>query len=95
MSCTDAILVNDDGTRSTYVGPSLPDHLPSHVLEGLVRRRLIALGGTCPCGAVMVIPNRADRRAARKLGTALSVPIEHEDDCPAICDELLDGRWSL
>jgi len=94
MSRTDAVLVDRDGRITDYIGPVLAEHLPPVVLEGLARRRLTALGQTCPCGATMVVPNRAARRAARRGGIAvLTVPVEHEDDCPAVCAELLDGRW--
>jgi hypothetical protein len=94
MSRTDAVLVDQDGRITDYIGPVLSEHLPPVVLEGLARRRLTALGQTCPCGARMAIPNRAARRAARRGGVAvLTVPVEHENDCPDVCPELLDGRW--
>lgn len=94
MSRTDAVLVDRDGRITDYIGPALAEDLPAVVLEGLARRRLTALGQTCPCGARFVIPNRAARRAAHKRGSVgLSVPAEHEPDCAAVCAELMDGRW--
>jgi hypothetical protein len=91
MSTTDAVLVGvADGERTVYVGPELDDNLPPVVLEGLTRRRLVGLGQPCPqpCGARMVVPNRAERRAARKAGPVLHVQIEHHPDCAAVSDEL-------
>ncbi len=94
MSRTDAVLLDSDGRPAIYLGPELREGLPALVLEGLARRRLVALGDACPCGARMVVPNRAARRAARRDGVAvLTVPIEHENDCPAVTPALLDGRW--
>jgi hypothetical protein len=93
VSVTDLLLLDDDGRRTGYLGPELSEDLPPHVLEGLTRRRLVSLGEPCPCGARLVIPNRAARRAATRARRVLHVEIEHEDDCPAICLELLHGRW--
>lgn len=98
MSTSDAVLVGTlDGERTLYVGPELEEGLPPVVLDGLTRRRLVSLGHSCPapCGARLVMPNRAQRRAARSRGTVLHVDVEHEDDCPAIAPELeahLRGR---
>lgn len=85
---TDAVLVDDDGNRTAYVGPELVEDLPPVVLEGLTRRRLVGIGQSCPCGARMVVPNREARRAARKASVLLPVTVEHEDDCAAIAPEL-------
>jgi len=96
MSRTDAVLVDRDGRITDYIGPALAESLPPVVLEGLARRRLTALGQTCPCGARMAILNRAARRAARRGGVAvLTVPVEHEPDCPAVSADLEVhvGRW--
>jgi hypothetical protein len=95
MSRTDAVLVDRDGHRTLYVGPDLCEDLPPVVLEGLARRRLVAVGQGCPCGARMQVPNRAARRAAARSGRpVLEVSVEHEPDCPAVCTELLTGRWT-
>lgn len=90
MSATDMLLLDDDGQPTAYLGPELHENLPPHVLDGLVRRRLVALGQPCPCGARLVIPNRAARRAAHRKGQGpvTRVQVEHEDDCPAVCPEL-------
>lgn len=94
MSRTDAVLVDADGRRSAYVGPGLDDTLPPLVLEGLTRRRLVALGQSCPCGASMAVPNRQQRRAAHRRGPVLVVQVEHDPACPAVCPELLnESRW--
>lgn len=86
MSTSDAVLVGIvDGERVAYVGPQLHETYPPLLLEGLVRRRLVATTGVCPCGARMVVPNRAARRAAARTGQAvMHVRVEHEDDCPAV-----------
>lgn len=91
MSATDMLLFDDDGKPTLYLGPELSENLPPTVLEGLARRRLVALGQPCPCGARLVIPNRAARRAAQQKGHApvRRVQVAHEDDCPAVCPELL------
>jgi hypothetical protein len=61
---------------------SIPDDAPDAVREGMVRRRLVAMGRTCPCGARVVGPNRATRRANR--GVSLQrVLCVHDDACPA------------
>lgn len=92
MSTSDALLLDAHGERTLYIGPSLCEGLPAEVLEGLARRRLVALGQPCPepCGARLTIPNRAARRAAVRAGRVLSVAVEHEDDCPAL-DPRIDG----
>lgn len=91
MSATDLLILDDDGQPSLYLGPELSEHLPPHVLDGLTRRRLVALGQPCPCGAQLVLPNRAARRAAQQKGhpPVTRVQVAHEDDCPAVCTELL------
>lgn len=94
MSVTDAVLIGEaGGERLLYVGPELDESQPADVLEGLVRRRLVGLGQPCPCGAVLVVPNRAVRRAAVRAGQVLSVTVEHEGDCPAVDERLQRGAW--
>ena len=75
--------------RVAYVLPVVPESAPAEAREGLARRRVVAHTGQCPCGARMVLPNRADRRASRRSGTVRHVTVEHEDDCPARDDRLL------
>ena len=84
MSASDLILFDLDGERSLYVGPPLLEGLPAPLLEGLARRRMVATGEGCPCGARLVVPNRAARRKAARAGRALEVDVRHEDGCPAI-----------
>ncbi len=85
MSVTDAVLIGVSGDRLLYAGLALREDLPTRVLEGLVRRRLVATAGQCPCGARLIVPSRAARRAAQRSRTpVLRVAVEHEDDCPAL-----------
>ena len=91
MSTSDAVLVGTlHGERALYVGPDLEEGLPAVVLDGLARRRMVGLGQPCPppCGARLVMPNRAQRRAAGHAGLVLRVAVEHEDTCPAIAPEI-------
>jgi hypothetical protein len=68
----------------------IPDDAPGDVREGLARRNLVNTGGTCPCGAVLRVPNRAARRAGAAYAQAV-----HEDDCPATDDNIRPAlrRW--
>jgi hypothetical protein len=43
----------------------------------------------CPCGAGLVLPNRAERRTAKQSGRLVQMRTEHKDDCPATDDVLL------
>lgn len=99
MTGSDAVVIDDYGRRSLYVGPQVPEAAPPVVREGLVRRRLVALGQPCPCGAVLAVPNRAARREARRAGRALHVNVEHEADCaaisPVVDGYLTAGGWAL
>lgn len=45
--------------------------------EGAVRRRLVALTGHCPCGAVLDLSDI-------EPGTLTTVRVVHEPDCPAV-----------
>jgi hypothetical protein len=100
-SNTDLLLIDDTGRPYLYAGPELRDDLPPDILEGLTRRRLVALGHDCPCGARLVLPSRAERRAAAKRKPNSPpmhrVRVEHEDDCPALhpdIDAAARGRAS-
>jgi hypothetical protein len=101
-------LVNDrEGMRTLAVLPTIAEDLPEQIREGLARRRLLAAGQPCPCGARPTTFNRAMRRAieARRRkglpGPVIHVTIEHEDDCPATDENLaevaaehgVDLRW--
>jgi hypothetical protein len=68
------------GLKTLVVLLPVPDDAPAEIREGLARRNIVNRGGTCPCGAVATVPNRAERR---RRGGVVSVQILHEDDCPA------------
>ena len=72
---------------TVYVLPGIPDGAPYAIREGIARRRLTALEGRCPCGAVAVIDAQP--------GTVGSFTVEHEDRCPAITETLTKAirRW--
>jgi len=91
-----AALVDDaDGQLVGFVLPEIPEDAPHEVREGLARRRIAALEGRCPCGAVVVLPNREQRRRAARTRVSLRIVVEHEGGCPAIERELLEAirRW--
>lgn len=73
------IITLPDGVRAGVVSVVPPEDAPPAVREGFARRAMVNGGGVCPCGARMVIPNRAERRRGR---TTRAVTV-HEDDCPA------------
>lgn len=85
----DAILGQVDGDRTLFMLPAIADDAPPLVREGLARRRLVMLTGQCPCGANLVMPNRAQRRAAQRRREPVRVAVAHERDCPAVDDVLL------
>ncbi len=76
------------GVRTVFVLTVIPDAAPYSVREGIARRRITTLTGTCPCGAVM---NIGDLQA----GEITDVDTEHEDGCPAITTILAKAvrRW--
>ncbi len=78
-----------DGTRALILESVIPDAAPQQVREGLARRAIVNRGGTCPCGARMVLPSRAERRHARKTGRPMHAVVEHEDCCPATDDAMI------
>lgn len=84
-----------NGERIGYVLADPPEDGPADVREGIARRNIVATGGVCPCGARMVLPNRAERRRHARLGRTIDVNVEHEAGCPAITDLLLAAlaRW--
>lgn len=68
-----------------------PDDAPEDVIEGFLRRATVTVVGECPCGAVRLLPTRAERRLAKHKGQS-GIPIlgvEHEADCPAGNDVLM------
>jgi hypothetical protein len=91
---TDFIKSKVDGLTALAVVPTIDERLPPEIREGIARRRLMATGQACPCGARPIQLSRATRRRieARKRkglpGEVINVVIEHEDDCPATNDAL-------
>lgn len=76
------------GIRTAFVVPKIPDAAPFAVREGIARRRITAMTGQCPCGAVMDV---GDLQA----GAVTNVAVEHERGCPAITSRLAKAvrRW--
>jgi hypothetical protein len=72
------------GERVLILETEIPDNAPAEIKEGLTRRAVVNAGGTCPCGARMVLPDRAARRRAARRGHAIQVTVPHEPDCPAL-----------
>lgn len=64
--------------RPLVISAEIPDDAPPRVKEGMMRRRLVAATGRCPCGAT--IPSDV------KLvpGTVTVARVEHAATCPAI-----------
>lgn len=90
----DAIPGTFDGQPSIVLVPALDDDSAALIKEGLARRRLVASGQACPCGARIPRLNRQQRRAeASRRRKGLPVPmtylaVRHEDDCPAVLPEV-------
>ena len=62
----------------------IPDDAPEDLKEALARRSLVSAGGTCPCGARTIPPNRAARRRAERRGQPILVTqVHHAAHCPA------------
>ncbi|MFC8248375.1 hypothetical protein [Streptomyces chartreusis] len=73
------------GQRVLVIQPVIPDAAPEELKNGLAIRRTANTTGICPgCGARMAMPNRAERRVARRAGKIIAVVIAHDDDCPAL-----------
>ena len=84
-----------DGVRVLAVMPEVPDDAPPAVREGIARRNIVNNGGTCPCGARMVLPSRAERRRAKKQRRPVPVNVEHEHGCPAATEAIVAAMgWS-
>lgn len=84
-----AIAESWDGETYAFVLPRIPDDAPEAIREGVARRRITTLDGKCPCGARLVLPNRAQRRRAARTGVAVGVTVQHQDECPATDDVLI------
>jgi acyl-CoA reductase-like NAD-dependent aldehyde dehydrogenase len=72
------------GERVMVLDADIPDHAPDVIKEGLARRAAVNAGGVCPCGARMILPNRAARRRATRLRRAIEVTVPHEPGCLAL-----------
>jgi hypothetical protein len=44
------------GERVVILESEIPDNAPPDIKEGLNRRAIVHGGGTCPCGARMILP---------------------------------------
>lgn len=84
----DVTLTEHGGERIAAVLQVIPDAAPPAVREGLARRRIVSTTGRCPCGGRLTLPNRAERRRARKQGRVIHADVEHELECPAISPQL-------
>ncbi|GGM53589.1 hypothetical protein ACFFX1_54815 [Dactylosporangium sucinum] len=77
-----------NGDRVLFIVPVVPDDAPPAIREGLARRRIATISGTCPCGSSTVQLTRQQRRArqrqaAKRHGNVIRGVFEHAADCPA------------
>ncbi|BBG04594.1 MULTISPECIES: hypothetical protein [Pseudonocardia] len=84
-----------NGERALVVAPEIAEHYPPAVREGLARRRLVQAGGRCPCGARMVLPNRAERRKAARTGEMLRATAAHDDERASTAVDTPGGRQAM
>jgi hypothetical protein len=71
------------GQRVIVEELDIPDSAPDDLKEALARRSLVSAGGTCPCGARAIPPNRAARRRAERRGQPIVVTEVHQAaHCP-------------
>lgn len=56
--------------------------------DAIALRRIATIEGTCPCGAVLSLPNREARRRAQRDGRQLRATVAHEPDCAATDDRI-------
>lgn len=82
----EVVILDAGGVRTLALLPTIPENAPYKVREGLARRRVTLVNGTCPCGAV------ANHLAATGGGV---VEVEHDRLCPADTDRLVKAirRW--
>lgn len=85
-----ASITTIEGVPTAVIGPVIPENAPERIREGMARRNVVNAGGRRPCGATMPMPNRAERRVARKTRTPMRVVVQHESGCPA---PMLEGGW--
>jgi hypothetical protein len=64
--------------RRLVVGAEIPDSASPAVKERAARRRLVAVTGRCPCGAVLRMPEQL------APGVVNIIAVDHQDGCPAI-----------
>jgi len=87
----DEVLVAEhpDRGRMLLVLPTIPDHAPYVIREGIARRRIAATTGRCPCGATVDY----DAAVAGKVNIA---EVHHEARCPAATEKLVKAvrRWA-
>ncbi|GAC1569979.1 MAG: hypothetical protein NVS3B18_01660 [Candidatus Dormibacteria bacterium] len=91
----DVTALTIDGVRVAAVLPVVPEDASAEVKEAVARRRIVMLKGSCPCGAIRRLPNRAARRAAQHGRTPLRLKatIVHEADCIASDEHLRALGW--
>lgn len=65
-------------TDRIVISAPISDDASDGEKEGAVRRRLVAVTGRCPCGAVLELPTTIEP------GSVKVVRVEHEPGCPAI-----------
>lgn len=85
----DLTVIDVGGEKFAFVLPIVREDLPAAVREGLARRRITVLEGTCPCGATFRPPNRAERRRAARTGQLLRASVAHENGCPATDEAII------
>jgi hypothetical protein len=89
--------------RVAYVMPNIDGDYPEELKQALLTRREATITSVCRCGARMLLPSREVRREAKRRGEILRPKMEHEYDCPASDEGLLEiavrhghrfGRWA-
>jgi hypothetical protein len=74
-------------TGAAFVVPHINDDWPEDLKNVLRARRVATVTGECPtCGNIAVVPNRQQRREAKKRGEEAHGQLEHEAWCP-VSDE--------
>jgi hypothetical protein len=76
------------GRRILAITAAPPPGASPAFIAAWQRRQRANATGRCDCGAVIQLPNRAERRAAIARGEPLQAHMFHEDGCTAT-DEAL------
>ena len=84
----ETVLGEVDGLRTLFVVPIIPDGAPEPVREGIARRRLATIVGTCPCGARRPRLSRQQHRQIERERFHGRLDVAHEPGCPATDDRL-------